>query len=69
MTGLDYANYTVFDSGGSPIANGLLEDLGAGLFRFSDSGLNDSSVGEYDVVIWLFKHNYVNHTVTFVATY
>ncbi|MHA1742543.1 MAG: hypothetical protein ACTSVD_10695 [Candidatus Thorarchaeota archaeon] len=68
LTGLTYANYSVYDSlvfeDAHRISSGQLVHIGSGIYVFSDSVLNGSDAGTYYVVIWLHKYNYVNHTLT-----
>lgn len=68
VSDLDFLNYTIYDSSMNIISSGNLIDIGNGIYRFSDAILNNSDVGEYDVVIWLHKFNYQNRTFTFSAT-
>ena len=69
LTGLTYHNYTVYDASEQIVAQGVLNHLGSGLYRLTDSALNRSDVGVYEVVIWLYKHNYVNRTLSVTFTY
>jgi hypothetical protein len=69
LTGLVYANYTVYNSAQQAISSGTLTDLTNGIYRFSDAILNGSDVGTYEVVIWLYKRSYVNQTLSVTFTY
>ncbi len=68
LTDLDFTNYTIYDSDNNIISTGNLTHLGSGIYRFSDSNLNTSDVGSYEIVIWLHKLNYMNHTFTLTVT-
>ncbi len=69
LTELTYANYTVYNSTDQVISQGNLDDVGDGLYRFSDAVLNGSDIGSYEILIWLYKYNYLNHTMTLKADY
>jgi hypothetical protein len=69
LTDLTYYNYTIYDASEQIVSQGVLSHLGSGLYRFTDSALNRSDVGVYEVVIWLHKHNYVNRTLSVTFTY
>ncbi|MEM4734897.1 MAG: hypothetical protein QXS20_04185 [Candidatus Thorarchaeota archaeon] len=68
LTGLSYYNYSIYTSPeytpASRISFGTLQYVGNGVYRFSNALLNASDVGTYYVLIWLYKHNYVNRTVS-----
>ncbi len=72
LTGLTYANYTIYDSlefiEANRVSSGSLVHTGNGLYRFSDATLNSSDAGTYYVFLWLFKHNYVNQTHRLTVT-
>jgi len=69
LSDLTFANYTVYNATEDIISQGSLNHLGDGIYRFSDAVLNSSDVGSYEVLIWLYKHNYGNHTITLTADY
>ncbi len=68
VSGLDFANYTIYDSEYQVVNDALLADLGGGTYRFADALLDAADVGTYEIVIWLYKQNYINRSVTFTAT-